>query len=332
MTHIFAKHCLLKIVLFILILPIEQVYSQSQESPCPRNQPVLTYHSKTNNIFLFGGFCSTTKKRLNDLWKFDGKKWELVKSKMAPTPRSGHAMVYDSFRDRLIVFGGKNQQRELLNDLWSWDGTNWTLLSNEGPTPRQSHRIAFNSDNGDIFLFGGSNISKQSLNDTWIFRNGKWKRLTPKQSPAPRFQHTLSYDQQRKKMVLFGGGHRDDNGKTIYGDTWEWSISQGWMLKDENTKMARDHHAMAYDPDSKKIMLFGGYNKGYLGDTWSWNGKKWILKTTEGPARAGKPGLIFNTLEKSMMLFGGGNNENMYLMDFWQFNSTANSWNPHIKK
>ncbi len=331
MLYFFAKHNLLKIVLCILILPIKQVYAQVEKKPCPRNQPVIAYHEKEHSTFLFGGFCSTTKTRLNDLWKFDGKKWELITSKTAPAPRSGHAMVYDSFRDRLIVFGGKNQERALLNDLWSWDGTNWTLLSDKGPVPRQSHRIAFNSDTGDIFLFGGSDTSKKSLNDTWIFSKGTWTELNISNSPGSRLQHTLVYDQQRKKMVLFGGFNRTDTGKTVYGDTWEWDASKGWLLRSQDKNMARDHHAMVYDSVLKKTVLFGGYNKGYLGDTWVWNGKKWALKTSNGPSRAGKPGLLYNSIEKSVVLFGGGNNENMYLMDFWKFNDATNTWNLSFK-
>lgn len=332
MSHARKKnYFLLKLMVFTLLISTEQLYSQIEKLPCPRNQPVVAYHSKAQRIFLFGGFCSATKKRLNDLWKFDGEKWESVSSKNAPAPRSGHTMIYDSLRDRLIVFGGKNQQRELLNDLWAWDGTNWTLLSNEGPTPRQSHRMVFNNENGDFFLFGGSNSAKQSLNDTWVFRKGAWKKLTSPQAPPPRLQHTLAYDDKRKKVILFGGFDRTEKGKIVYGDIWEWSVLDGWVFKDKNEKMARDHHAMVYDPVLKGTILFGGYYQGYLGDTWIWNGEKWLLKTDNGPARAGKPGLLYDTNKKRAVLFGGGNNENMYLMDFWEFNSPKKTWNKYLK-
>ncbi len=39
---------------------------------------------------------------------------------------------------------------------------------------------------------------------------------------------------------------------------------------------ARAAHAMAYDPVSKKVVLFGGYDAtSYLGDTWSFDGTTW---------------------------------------------------------
>ncbi len=332
MINTINRNLISKIALIILIFPISLIYSRAERSPCLRNQPVTAYHIKENKIFLFGGYCSTEKKRLNDLWAFDGMRWESINVKTAPEPRSGHSMIYDSFGERLLVFGGKNEKGELLNDLWSWNGTNWLLLNNSGPPPRQSHRMIFNNDNGDIFLFGGSNAAKQSLNDTWVFNHGKWTKLNRQNSPPPRLQHTLIYDQLRKKIVLFGGFDKTEEKKIIYGDTWEWSSAQGWKLKDKNEKIARDHHAMVYDPESKTTILFGGYNQGYLGDTWSWNGKKWILRAVNGPSRAGKPGLMYNNFEKCVVLFGGGNKQNMYLMDFWQFSGTTNLWSMYPKK
>lgn len=317
---------MLKTLLILLLAPISFLFGQPEEKPCPRNQPVTAYHTAENAIFLFGGYCSAEKRRLNDFWKFDGDKWIAIQSENAPEPRSGHSMVYDASRKSLIVFGGKNDQGEVLNDLWSWDGTSWVLLSDEGPEARQSHRMVTNSNNGDLFLFGGSNASRQSFSDTWVYRDGKWKELNTEESPPPRLQHTMVYDQQRNKVILFGGFDRTDDGKVIYGDTWEWSTPDGWTLKDNNEKMARDHHAMAYDVASETTILFGGYNQGYLGDTWSWNGEAWTLRAAEGPARAGKPALMYHHSEQSLVLFGGGNSDSMQLMDFWQFNGQRNAW------
>ena len=282
------------------------VFSQTENNPCPRNQPVAAYHAKEGKIFLFGGYCSAEKRRLNDFWEFDGQGWKAIRTDIVPEPRSGHSMIYDSFQNRLLVFGGKNESGEILNDLWSWNGSIWKKLNESGPMARQSHRMALNTNNGDIFLFGGSNAQSESLNDTWIFSNNKWVEVKSKNTPPPRLQHTMTYDQERKKMVLFGGFSRNGNDKIVYGDTWEWEKSKGWEKINTNDELARDHHAMAYDAKSKRVILFGGYNQHYLGDTRTWNGQEWILLTNEGPSkRAGKPALMYNAKEQSLVLFGG---------------------------
>ena len=323
--------------LYLLLLFTINLWFHMDTEPCPRNQPVIAYSNKSNSIFIFGGYCSKEKKRLNDLWKFDGKDWTLISSENPPPARSGHSMVYDSFKNLLVVFGGKNENGAVLNDLWLWNGRDWKQLKgNEAsPEPRQSHRMIFNTDNGDIFLFGGSDTSGQSLNDTWILRDEKWIKMNSTDIPPPRLQHTMTYDKLRNKVVLFGGFSRNEGRKIIYGDTWEWQMSKGWKLKNENLQMARDHHSMAYDIKLNRTIMFGGYNQGYLGDTWSWNGDEWTLVTEEGPsARAGKPGMVYCYLDECLILFGGWDKNNEPLMDFWQFNGVDNDWSIHktIKK
>ncbi len=236
-------------------------------------------------------------------------------------------MIYDQKKGLLVVFGGKAEDGKLLNDLWSWDGKKWDLISQQGPSPRQSHRLVYNSSNGQYFLFGGSNEEKEAQNDTWIFEKGTWTKIASSESPPARLQHTLAYDEQRKKMVLFGGFQKVENEKTVFGDTWEWDEKIGWKLKASNNELARDHHAMVYDKSMKAILLFGGYNNGYLGDTRTWDGETWQLKTEEGPSkRAGKPGLIFHSSKNKSILFGGWDKNNTPLMDFWIFDGRTNTW------
>ncbi|MEL7001415.1 MAG: kelch repeat-containing protein [Bacteroidota bacterium] len=313
----------MKISCLIFLFAISSIsIAQMGEKPCPRNQPVISYHEQENAIFLFGGFCSLDKNKLNDLWKYDGQGWVRITNDNPPPVRSGHSMVYDSFNNRLLVFGGKNEKGDLLNDLWSWDGSDWEMLSTDGPRPRQSQRMVINSNNGDIFMFGGSNTEGKALNDTWVFRNGTWIEIESENVPPARLQHTMSYDSKRNRVVLFGGFERTEKGKHIFGDTWEWQSTEGWILRENSDRMARDHHAMTYDLKTEGTILFGGYKDGYLGDTWHWNGEKWQeLKITGPSARAGKPGLIFDSNNGVVILFGGWDKSNEPLMDLWQIDA-----------
>jgi hypothetical protein len=63
-----------------------------------------------------------------------GLQW-VFRTTNGPSPRAGHAMVYDSQRRAAVLFGGRrlisgttayNAVAEGLNDLWQWDGTSWT--------------------------------------------------------------------------------------------------------------------------------------------------------------------------------------------------------------
>ncbi|MBX2870635.1 MAG: hypothetical protein KTR30_00995 [Saprospiraceae bacterium] len=325
---------MINLLALIVCFSISNRSSSIEDSPCPRNQPVIAYDAKDDAIFLFGGYCSTAKKRLNDLWVFRNNQWKKINQKEAPEARSGHAMVYDAFNDRLLVFGGKNETGQLLNDLWSWNRSAWSQLKATGPVQRQSHALVFNSNTGGVFLFGGSNAEKQSLNDTWIYKDENWKRISSSSIPPARLQHTLTYDSERKKMILFGGFDRTEKGKIVYGDTWEWDEALGWKLIDNNESLARDHHGMAYDFISKSAILFGGYNQGYLGGTWHWRGERWVKHkhTSYGPsARAGKPSLFYNDTAQGVVLFGGWDKGNRPLMDFWKFDGRTSAWSPFVQ-
>jgi hypothetical protein len=68
---------------------------------------------------------------------------------------------------------------------------------------------------------------------------------------------------------------------------------------------------MAYDPDRRVVMLFGGrtgaYPYTYFGDFWEWNGTRWRQRTNYGTApspRAGF-GMGYDTARHVLVLFGG---------------------------
>ena len=44
-----------------------------------------------------------------------------------PTPRIGHAMVYDKAGRRTLLIGGSNR-RDFFGDVWAWDGSAWQAI------------------------------------------------------------------------------------------------------------------------------------------------------------------------------------------------------------
>ncbi len=49
------------------------------------------------------------------------------KQDIGPRPRLGHAMAYDSTRQRIVLFGGRLVGTRF-GDTWEWDGANWTQV------------------------------------------------------------------------------------------------------------------------------------------------------------------------------------------------------------
>jgi len=60
---------------------------------------------ETSRAILFGG--EGAGGLLGDTWEWNGSQWSQLALPTAPSPRKGHAMVYDSVRNVLVLFGGE---------------------------------------------------------------------------------------------------------------------------------------------------------------------------------------------------------------------------------
>src|ERR1017187_5634836 len=87
---------------------------------------------------------------------------------------------------------------------------------------------------------------------------------------------------------------------------------------------ARVAASMAYDPAMGDMVLFGGDgNSGYLGDTWTFNGKTWTqLSLPSSPSARGWAPMAYDPATGDMVLFGGYDGS-FNLGDTWTFNGTT---------
>jgi hypothetical protein len=78
---------------------------------------------------------------------------------------------------------------------------------------------------------------------------------------------------------------------------------------------------MAYDPAMGDMVLFGGDgNSGYMGDTWTFNGKTWTqLSLATSPSARGWAPMAYDPATGDMVLFGGYDGS-FNLVDTWTFN------------
>ncbi|MDQ4123199.1 MAG: hypothetical protein M3209_17315 [Acidobacteriota bacterium] len=309
--------------------------------PEPRNQPALAFDSERGRLILFGGIDQSGKS-LNDTWEYNGAKWERKTPSTNPSPRAAHAVAYDAKRGRVVLFGGQAGTTSLA-DTWEYDGKNWTKLETVSQPPaRVAHALVYDRKRGKIILFGGTDFAaKQTFNDTWEFDGKTWRQVITGFAPEGRFHHAMAFDSKRERIVLFGGNTAVpplDSEKFEAGqrnDTWEFDGKNWQQAASSVAPPKRDHHALAYDPDTKKAILFGGFSGGfrdgvYLGDTWSWDGKTWErISAGKSPlARGGKPGMLYDEKTRRMILFGGGTPQKA-TNDMWFFkNGGWSQWQP----
>src|SRR5262249_14972292 len=124
----------------------------------------------------------------------------------------------------------------------------------------------------------------------------------------------MAWDAARGRVVLFGGRSTFD-GRIFYNlaDTWEWDGETWTAASPTNGPSQRLGHAMAYDAQRGKIVLFGGSNgtggitgKLTLSDTWEWDGTGWTLaQPLTAPAPRDSHAMAWDRMRSRVVLFGG---------------------------
>jgi hypothetical protein len=81
-------------------------------------------------------------------------------------------MAYDSYRQRIVMFGGLEVfpvNRES-DGTWEWDGTTWLeRFPTLRPPARIRHELVFDSARRQIVLFGGGAFGSSPFGDTWTY-------------------------------------------------------------------------------------------------------------------------------------------------------------------
>jgi hypothetical protein len=90
---------------------------------------------------------------------------------------------------------------------------------------------------------------------------------------------------------------------------------------------ARSYCAMAYDPVSKKVVLFGGMGATEnLNDTWTFDGTNWVqVKTAVAPPVRNGATMAFDRTTQELVMFGGFDT-NHYLQDTWLWDGATSTW------
>lgn len=280
----------------------------------------MVFDNRRLRAVMFGGF----RERSNNTWEWDGRTgtWTLMQQLggARPSRRTGHALVFDSVRGRVILHGGIDDSGASNNETWEWDGARevWTQKA-PGPTPsRWGHAMVFDESTGRVVLFGGAHrhpmLGDGELLDTWEYDPAadKWVNWTyplPGVWPRPRKGHAMAYDPSRSVTVMYGG---EVSNLGLASDLWEWSGTyRAWRERTPPTPPPgwpgpRALATLAYVGNGQMVLL-GLESPAFL--RWSAGANEWQSLTPPAPAAFPRPRMnalaAWDTFQNALVVVGG---------------------------
>lgn len=205
---------------------------------------------------------------------------QLTPSGTAPIARRYAAGFHDSFRDRLVMFGGQEACpgcETPFNDVHALDlagGGVWSSVGVSGtaPSPRYGHTAIHDRLRDRAVLFGGTDDGTL-FNDVWaIDFTGPphWTNVATTGTPPPGLMHASAmWDSAGDQMVVFGG----QRGLASQATNATWVLDLATFTWDSVEVAAplpaRAGHRVFHDPVDDRMVVHAGLAPSAIDDVWA---------------------------------------------------------------
>ncbi|MHB1638292.1 MAG: hypothetical protein ACYCUD_00435 [Candidatus Dormibacteria bacterium] len=188
-----------------------------------------------------------------------------------------------------------------------------------GPPAVGGAAMALDTQTGEDVLFGGCNALVCS-NATWLWNGRRWAAESGTTAPPQSAYAGTAYSPQRHAVVMFGGSTKQGFGPAL-DTTWSWS--RGWRrLSLPNPPAGRRFPALAYDPATRQLLMFGGDGASGkpLAGTFVLGSTGWHqLAVAHQPPPRTAAAMAWDPGLKELILYGGSDGTSR-LSDTWAWN------------
>jgi hypothetical protein len=150
--------------------------------------------------------------------------------------------------------------------------------------------------------------------------------------PSPRTYVSFAYDSESNQIILFGGNDKLFDNYALNNETWAYDVTANkWtLMKPSNAPPVMAAATMAYDPESDRIIMFGGAAPGvrFINDTWAYdyNTNTWT-QMSNGPRDHLGGRMVYDAESDKMILFGGLiMGTFMCQDDTWAYDYNTDTW------
>ncbi len=309
--------------------------------PPVRAGAAMAYDAAGDRVVLFGG--RDDAKTLDDTWQLRDGTWTKIAS-IGPKASDLATMTYDPIRG-VIVLISRREQWELVGDTWTpiattvpaidtsypyqmwlafdvgaqkllllgssgsagsttweWTGQAWSALSRASVDYTNIAFVVADRLRGGLVARVGADIV------TWDATGSYTKVVTPVLDLHVARGAAAANDLRRRVAIVFGGNVSERGNAPLRKDTTHAFDGAVWTeLSPSKKPLARWGHAMAYDIERDRIVMFGGDIVGGLSaETWLWDGTTWTdaMPATSPPPRRGHA-MAYDRDTGRVVMFGG---------------------------
>jgi hypothetical protein len=201
---------------------------------------------------------------------------------------------------------------------WKWDGSRWNAVRSDLPVGIGSAIVYESHLRKMVELAGGNTGMPYTM---WGWDSSGWAELHPATVPSPGYDIALlSWDPPRHQLVaVVPETFNTSSTWTFDGVTWMRSPTA-------INPPARRQAGMAYDPNTSRVVLYGGLPIAAgvptpRNDTWTWDGTGWTEQHPETTPGGRGADLAYDAATSQMMLLTQGLSGDL-TMWFW----TGTTW------
>lgn len=313
MSVLSPKRVILFVAATLLALPLFAT------NPSPRYAPRMAFDEQSGIGVLFGGRAvddpATGLVHASDeTWTWVRNQWVQQLPAVRPPARSEHAMVYDSKRDRIILFGGRKeatvvrQKFSVLGDTWAWQNGEWQdLAPGTAPPARYFPGLAYDADRDRVVLFGGYDFTEdgkaiEARFDTWEYDGDNWTRVN--ESGPEVSKPLLVFDAARHETLMLGL----DGAFATLMYRWDSATSTWKSVAPAQLPPCVNEAQLIYrTAGHERPLVAGGIctNTTSADEVYEWDGTTWTKLTLRSTARIVNAAMAYDSARSQVVRFGG---------------------------
>jgi hypothetical protein len=229
-----------------------------------------------------------------DTWVFKDFHWEQRAPVNSPQRRFRFSLVFDSQRNKAVLFGGSEGSvfnSADFNDTWEWNGANWNLQTVPLSPPKNIDlSFVFDAAVQKSILFGsGTGLT----NDTWRWNGTIWEKEMSVENPAPSVW-SMSYFDAVQQQVISLAADANQSALVRYSHT-----PAGWTSVPVPVGPRVFQATGAFDSDRHVGVILDGNR-----ETWELSGLSWIQRMPiRSPPSASVGQMVYDAQRKRIFLF-----------------------------